>query len=386
MNPTSSFFIAVILFFNFACSLRDHSKNPEPLSKASGPSPIAPSTVPTTQSQVPSHAPTTQSQVPSHAPTTQSQAPSHPQTGIQSESNTLKSVNEMAVLGDSIGVGFLVDTELGVKPLDSSPIFTKFLQPILPQVFVGITADAFIRQISILSRHYRDSYQSAFIGNMSKINGQDCFSLACKLNLKANQTHNYSVAGYQIDNILSESERLSATVDLIIIEIGANDFCSISYDQNVFLTRYQKLVDKLKEHPNNPVVLFIPIPNIPHVFKTAPAKTDNFEFFFDFNCGDIRDGLQFGNDNSFCPRFANANSTFLTRASQQISDLNSAVKTIIDKAELPDRFFYASELNDWSIQKSELAADCFHPNLKAHKKISDLSWKVISKSIQGKGP
>lgn len=281
-----------------------------------------------------------------------------------------KKISKMALLGDSIGVGLFSDTKLGSDLPDESPVLS-FVGDL---VMNGTELGEALREIDST---YKSEYPSAFIGKISSTN---CFSLACQLGLKASSAKNHAVSGSRIDDVLTQQlPALAQDRDLIVIEIGANDFCAEDYNQSTFIDTYKQTLDKLMVPPQQALIVVVPIPNIPSVLQNAPEKTYSFSYnagFFSMplTCGDIRDGqFKTVRIEAFCPRLASSSS----KTSKEWTAVNTALETLVNTYSSTGRIVFVKELLSWSIQKSELAMDCFHPNATAHKKLAQMLGKVV---------
>ena len=287
-------------------------------------------------------------------------------------------ISKMALLGDSIGVGLFSDTKLGSQLPQNSPVFS----------FIGsiLNGEALDTALLTTNATYRDNYPSAFIG---KLNVPNCFSLACQLHLTASSANNFAVAGSQVDDVLdTQLPALASDTNLVVVEIGANDFCSEDYNQNDYLTTYKQILDRLATASNQPVVVVIPIPNIPSVFQNAPAATKSlvYNFFIplQLTCGDIRDGqFAYTEHEPFCPRLVSSNTN--TMASEWLS-VNAGLANLVNSYAQTGRFVFVQNLTTWSIQQTDLAMDCFHPNLSAHQKLAQMTWASLQAKIQLSNP
>lgn len=294
-------------------------------------------------------------------------------TGNLEVNSSSKKITKMSLLGDSIGVGLFSDTRLGSAIPDNSPSDT-----FVNELINGITLEEALQTIDST---YKSNYQSAFIGKLTSAN---CFSLACRLQLSNANAQSLAVSASRIDDVLdSQIQNLANDTDLVIVEIGANDFCAVDYNQSNYLASYKQLLDKLIELPNQPLIVILPIPNIPSVFQNAPPRTYSFSYdtgFFPLGltCGDIRDGqFKMVGIEPLCPRLA----ALQTTAAADWSAVNKALEALVSSQPQSERFLFVKEIINWSIQKTDLAVDCFHPNLSAHQKLAQILWSAVQPRV-----
>jgi len=287
-------------------------------------------------------------------------------------------VKKMALLGDSIGAGFLSDSEKGKVANPSSLSFSFFTDFLSSGFDLSAT-------LTTYNPRYKKEIESAFVG---KLDGPQCFSVACRLGIKDDKATSHAVVGHHIEDLLRDQlPNLDKATDFVITEIGANNFCDTKYNQASFLAQYKTLLDELSKSPAS--VLIVPLPDVPGVFQKADSYSTATQVSLlginqPITCGQIRDGFSSGDPNDvFCPRILDlATKNKLADARTEIKSVNDELEALVSSYNLPKRFFFAKGVATWELQTGDLAADCFHPNRSAHKKIADISWDAVKEHIQ----
>lgn len=272
----------------------------------------------------------------------------------------------MAVLGDSISAGFLVDTQLG------SPVSLK--SPIM--ALLNNIGGSFDDTMALIAGNYKANFPAAFVAKADP----DCISHSCQLHIPTGQAINHAVIAHRISDLLAiQLPKLDPNADYVVVEIGANDFCANDYDQAKFLAQYSQLVKALGARAHSTRVQFIPIPAIPKVFELADSGTvssvANLAFVeLPVHCGDIRDGLMF-EGSAFCPRVLAAGKN-LGPLYTQLAAVNSGIQDLVEAAKNP-KMTFAEGLISEPLTKDDLAIDCFHPNKAAHQKMASRTMNTL---------
>ena len=294
---------------------------------------------------------------------------------ILSSSGEDYQVKKMALLGDSIGVGFLSDTMFGSMPPKQSPIFG-----LVNAALSGAMSNPH-QTLMRIGEIYKDKHLSPWIST-----SKECEAHSCLLSLSNDNAVNLATLGAEISQVTGDQlPRVKDDTDYIVVEVGANDFCQHGFNKESFLGKYRKLVKALSARAAKPVVLFVPIPNIPELFSitaNSTAFTMNLFIPIPVKCSDIRDGGFLGRENAFCPRLGKGAN--LNEEATNWQTLNESLEKIISEEKNP-KLVFAKSLMAQKMTKNLLAADCFHPSKNAIKVMAEQTWLAVKDLLISKG-
>lgn len=262
-------------------------------------------------------------------------------------------IKSMALLGDSIGVGMLSDSQLGYFSF-SDQIVTNFISDILQG---DIDQDAY-------DKHYRTKGYNPFTS-------QGMNSLAVKLGLSESNTQNLAVSGSRIYQISGQISHMNKA-DLIVLEVGSNDICSYDHEINVFLSEYERVLKTLKSQEHKPTILVIPAFPIHKLsdYKKRPL----FNSLIGFNSLTCQDShaimcgalLDFSQEQIFA----------------RLEGINKGIESVIHKLDpSTDQIILAPKLDSIPMQPEYLAIDCFHPNQNFNEYYAEMIWESLKKQI-----
>ena len=298
------------------------------------------------------------------------------------------SIRRMLILGDSIATGVLIDTKIGdpLEPsfsgntlsLELSKENTLNLDLNLLMAGENINNSYVVESINGLEQNYKKN-PSAFFGGVDFPNDQ--VSLSAKLGLNSNRVINAAISGYRTSDVLNKAlpdftNQKKDDVDLVVLEIGANDFCS-SLDpielKSQFTENYSGILRKLSLIKSKPKVLIIPIPDIPNILSEASDRTALSVAVPPFTEGSVScQELQ----QNYCPRFRDYG---ISEGVALASELNKIIEELVDKFndDKDVRFKLVSGVAERNAFTSEmLSIDCFHFGDAGHRILSNLSYEA----------
>ena len=282
----------------------------------------------------------------------------------QSELSWIHKSFRMAVLGDSIAVGFLGDTNMGEPISAQNPYFSDLLagNPRHPSEYDG---------------YYIQNFKNAFS------NGDHCVSLACRIEHSNFHVTNLARSGAKTKELDIQLDMVEAETDHFVIEVGGNDFCALDFDKDTLIAELQGLVEKVSARGQ---VLLIPVPDVVRLFEEVTAPTDTAFTTTDdtvFTCDQIRDGGLLATDPqtgdvdpakkalfSFCPRVSSA--TDRENMKTELTAVNAAIKAMAS-----EQVKVAESIATMQFGKEHLSADCFHPSRAGLKMIAEEAFKAI---------
>ena len=275
----------------------------------------------------------------------------------------------MTVLGDSVAVGFLGDTQMGTELPAANKFFAALLggDPQHPRAF-----DAY----------YKDNFKNAFSS------GKNCVSLACRIEHNSFHVHNLAVSGARMTaqrdgDLPAQLALVNKDTTHYVLEAGTNDFCALDFDQDKLVNAFKNLSSKLLAHRADAQLLIVPVLPVVRVFRDA-ARTTDTAFTKDgvaYTCNQIRDGGLLPPEHqqaaSHCPRLHGVteaaqfdalqaeldavNAALAALASDQEKVTHASPVTDTEQAH-ESRITFAASIAEQIITKEHLAADCFHPS------------------------
>ena len=287
-------------------------------------------------------------------------------------------IKNMSVLGDSVAVGFLADLKFG----EDVPSDHPFIDILIDVYMGGDKEEARERANDLYLNEYR---LSAFVGDL---NSPDCYAHSCKLKLSEKTAMNHAFVGHKMSDVLKEQfSKLDPKAEYIIVEAGANDYCSDQPDDVVlknFKSSYAAIIDKLAKLEKKPWVLFVSVPNVPQLFENIPGSLRSTTVDLPLigektlTCGEIRDG-GLVEDQRSCKRLAKRKPT--DQDKKLWKDINDSLAEMV-KQQKNDHFILSDDFNKQAITTADVSVDCFHPNSTGQKKLSELTLNPLKGFIQ----
>ena len=329
-----------------------------------------------------------------------------------------RKVFSMAVLGDSIAAGSLSDTDRGATYQADLQLRLESGNRIIisdlglsgddPSVFISHLNSVFsgqdINDINVSSLVVDNdtlAQSAADYRVQGPFSSAAEYSHATKLGLGGGSVSNLAVSGYKIGNIRSQIANSTSPIntnqfDYIIIEAGANDFCSNSFNIDQFRSDYDTVLRQLYDKPNKPTILVVPIPDINRLYEITDGEKTAFDidgegtytysifgvsvrasvpFTKRVQCRDIRGDSGLYADILLCPFFRSYNSA---EGEARMTSINDTIEDLTNEIDKDNRIFFAAGVkNPGLIQDNALAADCFHPNRTGQKSLSDAAWMSV---------
>ena len=193
--------------------------------------------------------------------------------------------DKVGVFGDSIGVGLFSDTNLGETITNNShPDLIAMFNTMLANLFFNPTA-AITNFLDELTVHYKGLQFNAFRDSAIDLLGEDVV-ITNEAELGVGLV--YLINGFQSGDFIPQ--------ELNYITIGANDFCSSSYNSSEMQANLIRLKNILESQSfQDKKFVFVPPPNIPRLFDI----TEDFSLSIgrtSYRCHAAVDLLE------FCPR------------------------------------------------------------------------------------
>ena len=279
----------------------------------------------------------------------------------------------LTVLGDSVAVGFLGDTQMG-EELSTDNLFFNALLSGKPQ------------HPSAFDEHYKHHYENAFSS------GKHCVSLACRIEHNNFHVHNLAVSGARASgerdsDIAAQLERADVNTTHYVLEAGTNDFCDLNFNHDTLMASLKSVSAKILARNADAQLLITPVLPVVRVFRdvTSPEDIAFTQGDKTFTCAQIRDGglapPEHQQAASLCPRLNGADAAQLDAMQAELDAVNAAISALGNKAaptslnaspppqDNPDilvanaaRITVATSLATQTFDKQHLAADCFHPS------------------------
>lgn len=285
----------------------------------------------------------------------------------------VKKVKKMAIIGDSISAGYLIDTQKGATPEFSSPSFMGAKKLFLKQ-------EPFSQLFSNLQKIYRNWEYSAFSDT------KNSYSHAAKLGIDKDSIFNFSDT---MTKPLIQAKKIPDDVDYVVVQLSYRDICSTSFDINEVEAQYETIIHELQNRARKPAILIIPPYDLSKIYNTHSGSDLAFSYslFFRYSCSDMRDGKAFGKETALCPLLAQ--STTLEEGLFKIQDnyenLLKAFKHKTKEWSQPSSglfVYFASDISKISLTNEKTAVDCFHPNAKGHEELAKISWSTIQELFE----
>jgi hypothetical protein len=286
--------------------------------------------------------------------------------------------HHMLILGDSISVGVLSETTHGSN-IRVSVNASMATLAVSNKTTLSLSLDRLINNNLSINSNYvlqklhelQSQYKmqpSAFYGGTDF--PEDKYSLATLLGLQSSQVFHAGVSGFKSGNVLNaslpEALDIANDFDLVVLEIGSNDFCSQEDPvklQSNFRRNISGILDKLSDLPSLVHIVVVPIPDIPEILAPIAQNsvlTIDLDSFGkqSLKCQDLQ--------KRYCPRITeNPADMAGLRLSlneiiiEEVSTHNSKggpQATVVKSISLAETF-----------TEDALSVDCFHPGSVGHK-------------------
>ncbi len=292
----------------------------------------------------------------------------------------------LTVLGDSVSVGLLGDTHMGMD----MPLEHKFFSTFL----AGEQRDR-----AAVDAYYKQNFKGAFSS------GKHCVSLACRIEHGQFRVDNLAVSGARAatdreGDIAGQLARADTSTTHYVLEIGNNDFCALDFDKDKTVAAMSKVSENILARGANVQLLIVPVMPIVRLFREVALPTDT-AFTRDgttYTCEQIR-GVAFlplpperRKAASFCPRLDGVTDEGEFDTLQaELDAVNNAIVTLAHTVNTADaaatamnepRVTVATSLLAPDFDKSHLAADCFHPSRAGLELISAKVFEHVQTSWQ----
>ncbi|MBQ49880.1 MAG: hypothetical protein CMP10_21040 [Zetaproteobacteria bacterium] len=306
------------------------------------------------------------------------------------EQSQVSAIRRMLILGDSIATGVLNDTTIGdpVSPslsgsnlslaISKDNTLSLDLNQLIDMNTMTVNNSYVVDSIEGLQNNYK-SQPSAFYGGVDF--AYDQFSLSAQLGLDSSQVINAAIFGYRTGDVLYDAipdvlSQNTNDIDLVVLEIGSNDFCSNLNPAELktqFAENYQGIMSELANMPGQPKVLVIPVPAIPSILAQAgdqEAFNVSIPPFIQesVSCQELQQ--------NYCPRIRDYS---FNEGVQLVTDLNSIIEDLVntfnDKTQ--SEFELVDEIAATDTFTAEmLSLDCFHPGILGHRQLGRLSYEA----------
>ena len=290
---------------------------------------------------------------------------------LQSQDETKIEVpKSMAVLGDSISAAALAifNRTDGLNPL----LLGKFLDIIL-----RLSIKRSVKGIEYKQYSWATGWRESVDSHLYRLNDLSD-RLIKNINAAVSGSTSFGLKS-QVDNVLMWSQKKLKTKapDYVAIEIGANDLClhgkesmtnPSDYSDNIRLS-----IERILEKNPRAKILLVGIPDVFHLKKVAE---DSFLSLIPGlnRCSDM------WSFHGFCRNVLEADNSSReykeaqVRYGQYLHELEN-VQEDINGVWGHDTVRVASQLSTFEFKNTDISFDCFHPNKRGQKMISEVTWQ-----------
>jgi lysophospholipase L1-like esterase len=293
------------------------------------------------------------------------------------------SLNVM-VLGDSMAAGALADTTLGqeldarqISRLESAqtlhlsyPKSSLEYRSALQKLSASLEFNAIeSRQPWSLSQHLRDHFAQS---------GRDRVRVVNRAIIGATSESLFE----QIHSYRSSYQRGEDKANVVIVNVGGNDWCSDAVTPDVFAQNMEfRLYQITKDHPNA-LVLVNGLPPVDETFQIRDAVAFTARGYT-VMCQDIEPLLE-----DECPVGVRMRRNADPALDQQLrlrrQDMSRRLERVVNRMSsgagsypvYQGRLIYVG-LDQLSVGIEHIAADCFHPGREGHYLWSEAMWQAI---------
>ena len=276
----------------------------------------------------------------------------------------------MAVVGDSISAGAfaIFNRTDGLNPL----LLGKFLD-----IMLRLSLKRSIKGVEYKQYSWATGWRDSVDSHLNRLNDLSEKPLK-NLNAAISGSTSFNLNS-QVDNVLKWSRKKLKTKapDYFIVEIGANDLCLHGKESMTSASDYSENIRNSVERVlvQNPraKVLLVGIPDVFHLKKVAEDsflslipglnRCRNMWSFHGF-CQNILE------EDVSSPKYKEAQ----LRYGQYMHELEN-VKEDINSVWGYDTVRFSNQLSNYEFKDTEISFDCFHPNKRGQKMISDITWE-----------
>jgi lysophospholipase L1-like esterase len=291
-------------------------------------------------------------------------------SGVEEFKQQVQLPKSMAVVGDSISAGAfaIFNRTDGLNPL----LLGKFLD-----IMLRLGLKRSIKGVEYKQYSWATGWRDSVDSHLNRLNDLSDKPLR-NLNAAVSGSTSFSLKA-QVDNVLKWSRKKLKTKapDYFIVEIGANDLClhgkesmtnPFDYSENI-----RSNVERVLVQNPQAKVLLVGIPDVFHLKKVAEDsflslipglnRCSNMWSFHGF-CENVLE------QDSSSSRYREAK----VRYGQYMHELEN-VKEDINSVWGQDTVRFASQLSRYEFKDTDISFDCFHPNKRGQKMISDITWE-----------
>jgi lysophospholipase L1-like esterase len=199
-------------------------------------------------------------------------------------------------------------------------------------------------------------------------------SVAARLGIStSSDVHNLAISGSRIRNTPQEMSRITAPVDLVLVLAGANDICQPSVasmtEPETFAWRLRQLLDEIDRQSPDAAVLVMSVPDVTQVatIDGVPARVQTQRINATL-CGSVLGTSRH-----------EVTADDIAMVKQRIKDYDAAIidecaereRCVDDGGALTAHRFVLDQLS---------RVDYFHPSLEGQRAISQMAWDTLQRT------
>lgn len=284
----------------------------------------------------------------------------------------------LVVLGDSVASGMFANTTLG-KELSADQA-QRFLKIYRLSKEMDPHSEAFYVEAQKIGASPDDT---AFAGIRD-------YSFSRRMEASKKEAigiDRYAVSGATTDTMKSETARLNADqkdrakpATLVVLHIGANDFCDRTPLEN-FKSNFRKRLSEILGTIGDAPLLILGVPDVPKILS-FPDQVAFDALGTKVLCSDVRQSLKMcgkrdiaagASDTELAPHEADVKAM----NDAMVAEIDGAIQASVGKARIKYKRYESAK-----IEPSMLAIDCFHPSMEAQSNIAAQTWPVAADLIQ----
>jgi lysophospholipase L1-like esterase len=289
--------------------------------------------------------------------------------------------NGIVVLGDSVARGMLIETEFG-KELPGK--IKQSLYDDLASYIMGQEVT-----MSELEQRYGNLERTAFMGtdpwsHWSQLSSAE--RALSRKNLAVSGARGSTERSIDFSAQVDQAAQLYGELpqdqrpDYVVVEFGANDWCSSKAPED-FGAAYREQLSRILTLFPDATVLVSAVFNMPELARAVGAAEMALELKIlgqsrKFTCGEIR--------GSMCSRLKKLDEQ---AGLKDVEEMNRLLRQLVREmqAELMGRqrlIFAASTFDSVKITRDMLAVDCFHPNIRGHELVAGATYHDLITALQ----